>query len=129
MKYINEFIESKDKQEFINRCRINHIGIKDNSFERAHLDLRKILQITVTITENIIIEDNKQEVMTEFSFVVKPSPLKMLMLEDMINMKIDITDAYLLKYGFLPGEIIWLKENKFIGVKKNESKILGTEIA
>lgn len=103
MKYRKEYEIARSKDEFINAV-LRDYKVKKSTAVRRYYDLKKKLggarKIVLGRTDDSLI------------IPVKPNYFRLLMFDDMKrHIHYDII-SHLRQYGFKPGEIKWLKENK-----------------
>lgn len=101
MKYKQEYLSTKSKEEFINLLLNRYSHLKRTTAFRRFYDLKKIYgtQEQIKIIREPIYDSEEKS---------KPGIMRMMLFNDIKKYRIKITREYLRKYGFTPIEINWL---------------------
>ena len=122
MKYEEEYKQSKDRDNFIKILLKKYKQIKPATALRRYYDLRKEFgKVTKSvikkeeITKSVSIPTNivrKHFIKMEGEVPPsKPSHMKILMLQEMLERNYILTNDFLKRHGFKSEEINWIKED------------------
>jgi len=112
VKYENEYKISKNKKDFVRLLLKLYKYLDKTTPIKRYYDLRKEFG-ELPFTKRIEIKRKEiVEIIDENIDIVKPTHLKMLLLQDMKRLRIVMSKEYLRRYGFKEGEIVWIMKMK-----------------